>query len=232
MTFTWSPGFPCTESSSPRVTRLAVPSYEQRATFGINPQVDSWNLSFPTLTAASRDEIYAYLEAKRGAVPFPWTTPFGDTATWVCPEFTTSLESCKFSSIRATFELQYVPGGPNIATPAVPNVAFSFVPDFTAELNYQGKAQVMKFGDGYGQRITMGLRAQAESWRLNFEQRSNAERDQIRAYLRGAKGSTAFYWTDPRSGVSGRYTCPEWSIDYVGYNNSTIQATFKRVFEP
>ena len=210
---------------------MAAPSYEQRLTFGLNPQVDRWSLTFPTLTATSRDEIYAYIESKRGSVPFPWTSPFGDAATWVCPEFTTSMEGCKFSSIRATFELQYVPGGPNLTTPAVPTAAFSFVPDFSAELNYEGNSQAMKFGDGYGQRVTMGLRAQAESWRLNFERRTNTERDQIRAYLRGAKGSTAFRWTDLRSGVSGRYTCSEWSIDYVGYNNSTIQATFKRVFE-
>ena len=232
MTFTFAPDFPCTESSKPRVNRMAVLSAEQRATFGINPQEDKWDLSFSALTATTRDGIFGYLDARRGAVPFTWTTPFGETASWVCADWSTVLETCNYNSIRASFELQYVAGGPNLSTPAAPTVAFGFVPDFTADLSYEGQAKVIKFGDGYAQRFTMGLSAQSESWRLQFRNRSNAERALIRNYLRGARGVSSFQWTDPRSGVVGRYACPEWSIEYRRFNNNNINATFRRVFEP
>ncbi len=232
MTFTFTPDFPCTESSAPRVNRMAALSAEQRATFGINAQEDKWDLSFSALTATTRNGIFSYLEARRGAVPFTWTTPFGETASFVCADWTTALESCNFSSIRASFELQYVAGGPNLTTPAAPTTAFSFVPDFTADLTYEGQAKTMAFGEGYRQRFTFGLQAQSESWRLQFRNRSNAERTLIRNYLRGARGVQAFQWTDPRSGVTGRYVCSEWSIEYRRFNNNNIEATFRRVFEP
>jgi phage-related protein len=232
VTFTFAPDFPCTESSKPRVNRMAVLSAEQRSTFGINAQEDKWDLSFSALTATTRDGIFAYLEARRGAVPFTWITPFGETASFVCGDWSTVLETCNYNSIRASFELQYVAGGPNLATPAAPTAAFSYAPDFTADLSYESQAKVIKYGDGYAQRFTMGLSAQSESWRLQFRNRSNAERALIRGYLRGARGVSSFQWTDPRSGVVGRYVCAEWSIEYRRFNNNNIDATFRRVFEP
>ena len=231
-TFTALPSFPATESSAPRVNRFAVPSYEQRTILGINPMVDSWQLSFDARTATERDAIYDFLAARRGVEAFQWTTPFGETAAFVCPTFTTSLESCDYSSIKATFDLQYVPSGPNLTTPAAPTAAFNIAPDFTADLSWDGKGNVMELGDGYRQRVTFGVFPQEESWRLQFVDRSNAERDTIRSYLRGARGVTAFSWTDPRSGQAGRYVCSEWSCTYNRFNGNDITATFRRVFEP
>jgi phage-related protein len=232
MTFTFTPDFPAVESSVPRVSRVAMPSYEQRTTFGINPMLDRWQLSFSALTAATRDSIHSYLEARRGAVPFTWTTPFAEQASFVCADWTTTLDSCDLSSIRATFELQYVASGPNLSTPAAPAAAFTYVPDFTADLSYKSQAKAMAFGDGYRQRITFGLQAQEESWRLQFNNRSNDERALIRDYLRGSRGVDSFEWIDPRSSVAGRYVCSEWSIEYRMFNNNNIEATFRRVFEP
>jgi phage-related protein len=232
MTFTFTPDFPCTESSTPRVNRFAVPNYEQRTGFGINPMVDKWDVAFSARSATERDNIFAYLEARRGAVPFQWSTPFGETGSFVCPKWSMTLDSCNLSTIRTSFELQYVAGGPNIATPVAPTTAFAFAPDFTADLSYDGQAKAIAFGEGYGQRLTFGLLPQEETWRLQFRSRSNTERGLIRNYLRGARGVTAFQWTDPRSGVVGRYVCAEWSIEYRGFNNNNIEATFRRVFEP
>ena len=231
MTFTFTPDFPCTESSKPRVNRMAVPSTEQRTVFGINPQEDRWELTFSALAAATRDGIFTYLQARRGAVPFIWVTPFGETASFVCADWSTTMETCNYSSIQASFELQYVPGGPNLSTPAAPATAFSYVPDFTADLTYESQAVVTRYGDGYRQRLSMGLSAQSESWRLQFRNRSNDERALIRNYLRGAGGVSSFQWTDPRSGTVGRYVCAEWSVAYNGFNNNNIDAAFRRVFE-
>jgi phage-related protein len=65
--FPYLPSFPLSESSEPRVNRTEFPAFEQRATFGINPLQDTWDLSFTARTATERNNIYAFLEARRGA---------------------------------------------------------------------------------------------------------------------------------------------------------------------
>jgi phage-related protein len=231
-TFTYVPDFPAQESTTPRVSRLAYPNYEQRTTFGLNPLQDSWSLTFSGRTAADRDGIYSFLQARAGTEPFQWETPFGETGSFICSSWSTTLDSCDYSTIAATFEVQYVPAGPNLTLPAAPAVAFSYKPEFSAQQSFDSRARVTAFGDGYRQRVVFGLQPQEEAWRLSFQNRTNAERGQIRDYLRGAKGVTAFAWTDPRSGQAARFVCDEWSIEYVNFNNSNIDATFRRVFEP
>lgn len=231
-TFTYTPSFPLSESSQPRAARTAFPSYEQRTTFGINPLQDTWDLSFSARTAADRNNIYAFLEARGGVEPFEWTTPFNETGSFVCTSWETSLDSCFLNTLTAKFELQYVPGGPNLTLPAAPSTAFSYIPDYTAAKSYETQSRATQFGDGYRQRITFGLQPQKEEWRLAFNNRTNTERDLIRNYFRGAKAVTAFAWTDPISAESIKVVCAEWSTQYSNFNNSAIQATFRRVYEP
>ena len=193
--------------------------------------VDTWQLSFAGRTPVERNEIYNFLLARRGVEAFQWTTPFNQTAAFVCPTFNLSLEQCDYGTVTATFELQYVPGGPNLSTPAAPTTAFNIAPDFTADLLWDGRGNVMQLGDGYRQRVTFGAYPWEETWRLQFLDRTNAERDTIREYLRGARGVTGFSWTDPRSGNVGKYACSEWNVTYNRFNGNDITATFRRVFE-
>ena len=230
--FTFVPDFPASESSEPRASRTAFPSYEQRTTFGINPLQDTWDVSFSARTAANRDDIYAFLEARRGAEPFEWTTPFNESGAFVCTSWSTSLDSCFLNTLTAKFELQHVPGGPNLTLPAAPTTAFSYIPDYAASQSYETQSTAMQFGEGYRQRLLFGLRPQKEEWRLVFNNRTNTERDLIRNYLRGAKAVTAFAWTDPRTAQPIKVVCDKWSTEYSNFNNSAIQATFRRVFEP
>ena len=230
--FPYLPSFPLSESSQPRASRTAFPSYEQRTTFGINPLQDTWDLSFSARSASDRNDIYAFLEARKGAEPFEWTTPFNETGSFVCTSWETSLDSCFLNTITAKFELQYVPGGPNLTLPAAPSTAFSYIPDYAATKSYETQSRATQFGDGYRQRLTFGLQPQKEEWSLAFNNRTNTERDLIRNYLRGAKAVTAFAWTDPISAQPIKVVCDEWSTQYSNFNNSTIQATFRRVFEP
>ena len=231
-TFTYTPDYPISESSQPRAARTAFPSYEQRTTFGINPLQDTWDLSFSARTASDRNDIYAFLEARRGVEPFEWTTPFSETGSFVCTSWETSLDSCFLNTLTAKFELQYVPGGPNLTLPAAPSTAFSYIPDYAATKSYQTQSRATEFGEGYRQRIVFGLQPQKEEWSLAFDNRTNTERDLIRNYLRGAKAVTAFDWTDPISAQPIKVVCDEWSTQYSNFNNSAIQATFRRVFEP
>jgi phage-related protein len=230
--FTYTPDYPLSESSQPRASRTAFPSYEERTTFGINPLQDTWDLSFSARTAADRNDIYAFLEACGGVEPFEWTTPFNETGCFICNSWETSLDSCFLNTLTAKFELQYVPGGPNLTLPAAPSTAFSYIPDYAATKSYETQSRTTQFGDGYRQRMAFGLRPQKEEWRLTFNNRTNTQRDLIRNYLRGAKAVTAFAWTDPISAESIRVVCAEWNTQYSNFNNSAIQATFRRVYEP
>lgn len=230
--FTYLPSFPLSESSQPRAARIAFPSYEHRTSFGINPLQDTWDLSFAARSAADRDTVYAFLEARRGVEPFEWTTPFNETGSFVCTSWNTSLDSCFLNTITAKFELQYVPAGPNLTLPAAPSVAFSYIPDYAASQSYETQSRATEFGDGYRQRITFGLFPQKEEWSLAFNNRTDTERDLIRNYLRGAKAVTAFAWTDPRTAQPIKVVCDNWSTQYTNFNNNDIQATFRRVFEP
>jgi phage-related protein len=232
LVFPYLPSFPLSESSEPRANRTEFPAFEQRATFGINPLQDTWDLTFSARSASDRNDIYAFLEARRGAEPFEWTTPFNDTGSFVCTSWSTDLDSCFRNTLTAKFELQYVPGGPNLTLPAAPSTAFSYIPDYTATKSYESQSRATSFGDGYKQRILFGLRPQKEEWRLSFNNRTNTERNLIRNYLRGAKAVTAFTWTDPISARLIKVVCDEWSTQYNNFNNSAIQATFRRVFEP
>lgn len=229
-TFTYIPDRPATESSSPRVRLTRFGTYEQRTTFGVNPFRDSWSLRFGHRSISDASAIDAFLRARDGQESFEWETPFGETAQFRCSEWSVRLESCDYRSVDAQFELQYEAGATNPALPAGDATTFTWIPDFTADLRYRSNPRVMQFGDGYAQRLKIGLNAQDEPWALQFRNRSNTERDAIRTFLRQARGRTAFSWTDPL-GVSGQYVCSDWAITFNNHNNNDIKLTLRRVFE-
>lgn len=107
---------------------------------------------------------------------------------------------------------------------------FTWTPDF--DLPKQSAPQVREspFGDGYGQRIQMGLNADPKTFPLQFKHRSNTERDQIEAFLDARGGAEAFDWTPPW-GNAGKFKCPKWEVTYSNFNNNQITATFIQVFE-
>lgn len=231
-TFTWIPDKPVTETSTPRVGAVELGGYTHRPTYGLNPYRDEWKVSFSGRDTAERNAITDFLTAQGGVEPFEWTTPFNDTAEFVCTAVSTVLDSCKFSTIQATFELQCVPGGLNPPSATPPSSAFTWIPDYTAKKDLDYRPSSINYGDGYTARLRFGLNAQSEAWSLVFNNRTNTERDSIRAYLRAARGAFPITWTDPTTGVTGYYYCSEWSTTFNNHNNSNIQATFVRSFEP
>lgn len=107
---------------------------------------------------------------------------------------------------------------------------FSYAPSFeAAEVS---KPDVRKFqaGDGYEHRIRFGLSTDAKEWNLVFDKRTEAERDRILGFFERHYGEDAFDWESPR-GIIGKYVCESWKNTIVAYNNNTITATFRQVFE-
>lgn len=108
---------------------------------------------------------------------------------------------------------------------------FTFTPSF--EATESSKPRVRKFmsADGYEQRIRFGLRTDPKEWDLTFSERSDAERDQITAFLDARAAVESFDWTSPR-GIPGKYVCDEWQVTLRACNFNTIKARFRQVFEP
>ena len=231
MTFTYTPDFPVEEKSEPYVRQIELAGYSQRALDGLHMRRDVWSLRFSARSNTDRNNIVAYLQTKAGTTPFQWTTPFGETAQFLCKSWSTSLDSCGLSTVSASFEITYVPGQTNLAATPIDSSAFTWIPDFPATRNQDTLVSSLKLGDGYNQNIAFGFNAQQDIWTLQFNNRTNAERDAIRTYLRGAARVSSFQWQTPL-GNTARFICKDWTVRYEGFNNNSINLTFTRVFEP
>lgn len=108
---------------------------------------------------------------------------------------------------------------------------FTWIPDFGLSKKSAPEIREAKFGDGYSQRIRMGLNSDPKTFPLEFKNRSNIERDEIEAFLEARGGVEPFDWTPPW-GSAGRFVCKEWNVTYSNFNNNQIAATFLQVFDP
>ena len=108
---------------------------------------------------------------------------------------------------------------------------FTWTPSFSANRNNQPRMHKFASGDGYEQRIRFGLNTNPSEWELQFNNRTDSERDAILAFLDGQAGATSFDWTTPQ-GNAGKYVCETYSLEMVSYNFNNIRAKFRQVFEP
>lgn len=108
---------------------------------------------------------------------------------------------------------------------------FTWTPSFEATESSRPRVRQTSFGDGYEHRIRFGLNTDPKEWQLTFSERSDAERDEITAFLDARGGSEAFTWTTPR-GLVGKFVCSEWQVTLRACNFNNIRATFRQVFEP
>ena len=108
---------------------------------------------------------------------------------------------------------------------------FTFIPNFPIGESSQPRAHKFQAGDGYEQRIRFGLNTDPKEWDLQFNNRSDAEREQIVGFLETEAGVTAFDWTSPR-GIAGKYVCESWSTNMTNDGFNDITAKFRQVFEP
>ena len=107
-------------------------------------------------------------------------------------------------------------------------LAFTYTPSYSATESSKPTTRVVRFNDGYEQRLSFGLKTDLKTWRLQFDNRSNDEASQIKGFLEARRGVDAFTWTNPYGGA-GFYVCEEWSVEHAGCNLNNIQATFREV---
>ncbi|RYD28929.1 MAG: phage tail protein [Lysobacteraceae bacterium] len=109
---------------------------------------------------------------------------------------------------------------------------FTWTPEFGANRTVQPNVNVVKFGDGYENRIPIGVNFKGFTWNLQFENRDAAEATAILQFLDLAGGVDAFDWTPPGLTKSYRFVCRQWSHTIQRANLYSIQASFERVYEP
>jgi len=104
-TFTYTPDFGASKKHKPRVNAISFgDGYEQRATFGINNNPQVWDLSFSNRTDTEAEAIDTFLSARSGVEAFLWTPYNESEGSYICREWSKSIDKYNGNTITATFE--------------------------------------------------------------------------------------------------------------------------------
>jgi len=108
----------------------------------------------------------------------------------------------------------------------------SYNPTYSATKRSEPVRRVMRFGDGYEQRLTFGLNQNPKEWTLSFNL-TDTEADEIETFLDArAADSQSFDWTPPGTNTSYKWVCDGWTREFFEFQRSKIDATFRQVYEP
>lgn len=110
------------------------------------------------------------------------------------------------------------------------NSKFIWIPSYNSSTNSQPKIKLIKFGDGYEQRIKDGINNYLLDLDLSFENRNLEEVTAILHFLytRQAKESFLFTPLSPYA-TQKKFVCRAWSDSQTFYNNYTVRAKFEEV---
>ena len=101
---------------------------------------------------------------------------------------------------------------------------FIWIPAPGASQTNKPSVEVAKYGDGYEQRVGMGINLLMDKWSLKF----TTYVLEINAFLKTQGGQSSFIWTNPL-GVSGNYVCREWNVSHVGAEVFELSCDFEQV---
>ena len=106
-------------------------------------------------------------------------------------------------------------------------------PSYGAQKRSQPNVRTVQFGDGYQNRLTMGINQNPKEWQLEFRNLTEANADTIEAFLDArAADNASFDWSPPDETSTYKWICKSWTKTLPYSNLATIQTTFTQVFEP
>ena len=106
-------------------------------------------------------------------------------------------------------------------------------PDFGAVKKSNPKVKIVKFGDGYEQRLRYGEDQNLKEWNLKWTAKDNTDADAIEAFLDArADDAASFDWSPIGDTETYKWVVDNWArtFNYSGVNE--ITATFRQVVEP
>jgi phage-related protein len=108
---------------------------------------------------------------------------------------------------------------------------FTFIPSKAFVATSKPRVAVSQFGDGYSQRVGLGINRLTKEWSLVFKSRSITQSDQIIAFLEARAGTEGFLWQPPGDSTTYSVVCMDWSRTYDNHLSTTIQARFVQIFD-
>lgn len=110
---------------------------------------------------------------------------------------------------------------------------FIWVPSYTSTVQHKPFVTVIRFGNGYEQRISKSINPDLKTMQLTLDQRTAREARAIIHFLKDKAASRAFGYNpkDIYADLSfrTRYVCREWETTFTFKENYSIKAKFEEV---
>ena len=109
----------------------------------------------------------------------------------------------------------------------------SIEPSYGFKKQQRPLKQVVKLGDGYEQRLTIGLNQNPFILTLAFNNITETDADTIETFLTArADDNASFDFTAPGESASKKYICDDHKKTIRFANRASITCQFREVFEP
>lgn len=111
--------------------------------------------------------------------------------------------------------------------------------DFTPSINpifpivrkKQPRILFNEFGDGYTQRAADGLNTSPLMLSLTWDLLTATQRQEIVDFFEARASHESFNWTLPDTLETFKFICLTWDDNLIYYDQYSIQASFKQVFD-
>ena len=110
---------------------------------------------------------------------------------------------------------------------------FFWMASYTSTTSHKPLITVIRFGNGYEQRINKNINPDLKTFQLKFELKTEKEAYSIVHFLQDKAATKAFAYDPPtiysEQTYRTRYVCREWETNFNFKENYTINAKFDEV---
>lgn len=91
---------------------------------------------------------------------------------------------------------------------------------------------VVRFGNGYEQRVPFGINFQRDKWNVIWENKSATDKNTLVVFLQSIASGDYTLWQSPFDSVQKKFVIDgDWSIQDTGGNIYTLQCTLRQVYD-
>lgn len=109
-----------------------------------------------------------------------------------------------------------------------PNIA----PDVSSTRSTKRTLNVTSFGNGYEQRVPVGINYKRDNWSLSWSNLTSDEKDTLVTFLEAISDGSVATWTSPMGGGEKKYVLDgDWGVSFPSGNLFTVTAKFRQVYD-